>query len=206
LERIVPRSIDEETDMATRAQQAENVVRSYLESILNPTYVSPEIEKLERQLQDETDVIQIAVLKQALIDEREGTSLEDAFVEHAKSWADSTNVGVKALSEMGVGAKVLSRAGFDVRELDTKTKRATTRTTERAARRSRVTSQDVERSIRAHASGTMLSVSDLVDKTGASNATVTKTLKGLVADAVKEPVDDPDHSGRGRAAKLYERV
>jgi len=190
--------------MATRAQEAESVVRSYLESILNPGFVSPEIEKLEKQLQDETDVIQIAVLKQALIDEREGTSIEDAFVEHARTWADSTNVGVKALNEMGVDPSVLSRAGFDVRELDTK--RKSSKPTERAAPRSRVTSEDVERSIRAHAAGTMLSVSDLVDKTGASNATVTKTLKALIGDAVKEPIDDPDHSGRGRAAKLYERA
>jgi hypothetical protein len=190
--------------MVTRAQEAENVVRSYLESLLNPGFVSPEVDKLERQLQDETDVIQIAVLKQALIDEREGTTLEDQFVEHAKTWADSTNVGVKALHEMGVDAGVLSRAGFDVRELETKRTSAASR--ERAAPRTRVTSEDVERSIKAHAPGSMLSVSDLVAKTGASNATVTKTLKALVGSAVKDPIDDPDHSGRGRAAKLYERT
>ncbi len=190
--------------MAARAKPSEDVVRSYLESILNPTFVSPEIEKLEEQLREETDVIQIAVLKQALIDEREGTSLEDAFVEHAKAWADSTNVGAKALNEMGVEPGVLSRAGFDVRELESK--RGPSKSTERAAPRTRVTSEDVERSIRAHPAGTMLSVSELVEKTGASNATVTKTLKGLIGDAVKEPIDDPDHSGRGRAAKLYERI
>lgn len=189
--------------MVTRALEAENAVRAYLESILNPNFVSPEIEKLEQQLQAEADVIQIAVLKQALIDERDGASLEDAFVEHATTWADATNVGGKALSEMGVHADVLSRAGFDVAGLGTKRTAppAGTRTTTRT----RVTTEDVERSIKAHAVGTMLSVSDLVNKTGASNATVTKTLKALVGDVVKEPVDDPDHSGRGRAAKLYER-
>lgn len=186
----------------TEAQTAENAVRAYLESVTDPDYVNPEVENIRRQLESETDVIQIAVLKQALLDEEDGKSLEDAFVEHGKQWADDTGVSARALREMGVANDVLARAGFDVAEPSPK------RPTRDVAQtpRTRVYSAEVEQAIRDHEAGDMLSVNQLVEETGASNATVTKILKENVGTMVKEPIDDPEHAGRGRAAKLYERI
>lgn len=192
--------------MAQTSPEAEAAVRAYLESLLNPTYVSEEIQKLEAQLDNETDVIQIAVLKQAIADERQGTKLLDGFVTHGKTWADELGITAQTLYEMGVGQDALRRGGFNTAGLTGGTRSAPA-PTQRKPRRASVSSEDIERSVRSHRKSSMLSVPDVMETTGASNATVRKTLDALVEQGVlAAPIDDPNHSGRGRAKKLYEKL
>ena len=180
-------------------KQAEEAVRLYLESLLIPGATTPEVEKLEQELEAETDVIKIAKLHQALRDEREGTKVKEGFIVNAKAWADTEGIDAKTLENMGVPSQVLSDAGFSVAlQVEQKVQKE---------RKTRVTTEDVERSLNSRRKGVNVTIPQLVSDTGASNATVTKVVKAFVEQGkLKDAGPDESHEGRGRAPTLYERI
>lgn len=65
---------------------------------------------------------------------------------------------------------------------------------------------DLADAIEAKPAGSWLTVSAIMREVGGSPATVRKVLDELsAAGTVTHPIDDPKHSGKGRAAKVWER-
>lgn len=97
-------------------QQRQTAVRNYLVSLRDPDALRDEtaIAALKVKIGHCDDGIERVRLRQQLLD-LERPSLqpyEEAFVKHAKSWAEAAGVGRSALAAEGVTAEVLQRAGF----------------------------------------------------------------------------------------------
>lgn len=189
--------------MATKAEQ-EDAVRAYLESLLQPGFVSKEIEALEQQLADETDVIQIAVLKQAIRDERAGTKLLDGFVANAKAWADGLGIDGRTLQEMGVANEILKRAGFDVQVASFAAPVRASR-----KRRSAEETEAARREVRKAVNQTRgtFTLRQIAERTGKDYADVKAVIdRALESGQVESLGPDPEHGGRGKAPNLFNKV
>ncbi|MBW3604165.1 MAG: hypothetical protein KY460_04480 [Actinobacteria bacterium] len=181
----------------------EAAVRNYLLSIRSPGALRDEsaIATLQSKLDQSNDELERLQLRQQLLDS-ETPSLEryeDAFVEHAKQWADSTGVSADAFLAEGVPAAVLRRAGF--RGVGGGRRRASSRSSgAKATTRSRVSSDEVRNAI---PTGTF-TVKDLQERSGASAAVVRRVIAEEVeAGNVSDEGPDPDHTGPGRAPAVY---
>ncbi len=185
------------------ASTQESSVRNYLLSIRNPGALRDAngIATLQSKLEESTDELERLQLRQKLLD-AESPSLEqyeDAFVEHAKQWADRTGISADAFLAEGVPAAVLRRAGF--RGVSGGRRRGTARSAgTRTASRSRVSSDEV----RAAIPKGKFTVKDLQERSGASAAVVRRIIQEEVeAGNVTDEGADPDHSGPGRAPNVY---
>lgn len=189
------------------ASTQETAVRNYLLSVRDPAALRDDdaINDVKAKLEQSDDELERLQLRQQLLD-MESPSLdryEDAFVEHAKAWADKTGISGEAFAAEGVPATVLRRAGF--RGVGGRTRRsgssraaAATRTTTR----SRVSADEVRSAI---PSGTF-TVKDLQERSGASAAVVRRIIQEEVdAGNLSDQGSDPDHSGPGRAPTVYKR-
>ena len=189
------------------ASTQEAAVRNYLLSIRDPRALRDDaaIAELNTKLEQANDELERLQLRQQLLDS-ENPSLdryEDAFVEHAKAWAERTGITADAFIAEGVPAAVLRRAGFrgvtgGGRRRSTSTRAsATTRST---SSRSRVSADEVRE---AMPSGTF-TVKDLQERSGASAAVVRRVIQEEVAAGnIRDEGSDPDHTGPGRAPMLY---
>jgi hypothetical protein len=183
----------------------ETAVRNYLLSVRDPSALRDDstISDLKTKLEQSADELERLQLRQQLLD-MESPSLEryeDAFVEHARAWADKTGISGEAFAAEGVPASVLRRAGF--RGVGGGRRRSSTRaTTPRVGTRSRVSADEVRAAI---PTGTF-TVKDLQERSGASAAVVRRIIQEEV-DAGRLTVEGPDtdHSGPGRAPTVYKR-
>jgi hypothetical protein len=154
---------------------------------------------LDKLGQTEDPVKRLAIRQQ--LREAKSPSIEkreDAFVEHAKAWADEKSIGVEAFLEEGVPAHVLRRAGFRSVPVG----RRTPRGSRSATGRSRVSADEVRGAI---PKGTF-TLRQLQDASGASYGVVRRIVEEEVqAGRVKAVGPDPDHFGRGRTPILYRR-
>ena len=187
------------------ASTQETAVRNYLLSVRDPAALRDDdaINDLKVKLEQSGDELERLQLRQQLLD-IESPSLEryeDAFVEHAKAWAEKAGISGEAFAAEGVPAAVLRRAGFrgiGGRGRGSSTRAATTRT----ATRSRVSADEVRAAI---PSGTF-TVKDLQERSGASAAVVRRIIQEEVdAGNLSDQGSDPDHSGPGRAPTVYKR-
>ena len=190
------------------ASTDETAVRSYLLSVRDPSALRDRdaIAELNTKLEQADDELERLQLRQQLLDS-ENPSLdryEDAFVEHAKAWAERTGITADAFLAEGA-CRVLRRAGFrggtggggGRRTTSTRTTSSSTRST---SARSRVSADEVRE---AMPSGTF-TVKDLQERSGASAAVVRRViLEEVEAGNVSDEGSDPDHTGPGRAPKLY---
>lgn len=184
----------------------ETAVRNYLLSVRNPDALRDDdaIAELQSKLEQSGDELERLQLRQQLI-ELESPSLEryeDAFVEHAKAWADKTGISGQAFAAEGIESGVLRRAGFrSVGKSSRTSSRSTGTQTTRT--RSRVNADEVRAAI---PSGTF-TVKDLQDRSGASPAVVRRIISEEVAQGnVTDGGTDPSHRGPGRAPTIYKRV
>ncbi len=125
------------------------------------------------------------------------SAYRDDFLEHAKLWADAEGISAKAFLELGVPAADLVAAGL----------------TASAARARRATAGSVARGraprlaldeVVAKLPEGEFRVSDLAAAIGRETQTTRNYLHKLVeAGTVADLGDDPNHDGRGKAAKLY---
>jgi hypothetical protein len=189
----------------TKNQEA--AVRNYLISLRDPSALRDEdaIADLHAKIEQSADDLERLQLRQQLLD-LESPSLEgyeDAFVEHAKAWADAVGVSGEAFVAEGVAVAVLRRAGF--RGVDGR-RPVRARRTATAARatgtRTRVSADQVRAAI---PSGTF-TVKDLRQRSGASAAVVRRVIGEEVdAGRLTDHGTDPDHTGPGRAPTIYQR-
>lgn len=183
--------------MATEA--ADEAIRKYLVSLKDPSALKDDerVAELQAQLAAAEDELERLRLRQQILDaERPPTDkLEEAFVEHAKTWAERHGITEKAFQAEGVPPQVLRRAGFKVSG-----GRAAQRRPARS--RSRVSSEEVRKSL---PKGTF-TVKQVQEASGASPAVVRRIIQEEVeAGRVTEHGTDPDHKGPGRAPTLYQR-
>lgn len=184
---------------------AEDAVRNYLTVLKAPESLRDDerVAEIEKQLSVTADAIERVMLQQQLRDtERPATEhYEDAFVTHAKAWADAHGISVAAFLAEGVPTAVLRRAGFSVSSAGAG-RRGARRPRKSAAGRPRVSAEQVRAALPTGA----FTVKDVQDATGASPAVVRRIIqeeveRGNVVDAGT----DPDHQGPGRAPKTYKR-
>jgi hypothetical protein len=189
------------------ASTQETAVRNYLLSVRDPSALRDDdaIAELNTKLEQADDELERLQLRQQLLDS-ENPSLdtyEDAFVEHAKAWAERTGITADAFVAEGVPAAVLRRAGFrgvsgGGRRRSTSTRAASP--TRGSSSRTRVSADEVREAI---PSGTF-TVKDLQERSGASAAVVRRVIgEEIDAGNVSDQGSDPDHTGPGRAPKLY---
>jgi hypothetical protein len=189
------------------ASTQETAVRNYLLSIRNPGALRDDdaIAALNAKLEDSSDELARLQLRQRLLDS-ETPSLEgyeDAFVEHARAWAERTGISADAFLAEGVQPAVLRRAGFrgvtggGRRRVGSRSTPAT-----RSSTRTRVSADEVRAAI---PTGTF-TVKDLQERSGASAAVVRRIIaEEVTAGTVADEGSDPDHSGPGRAPTVYKR-
>lgn len=188
------------------ASTQETAVRNYLLSVRDPGALRDDdaINDLKSKLEQSNDELERLQLRQQLLD-MESPSLdryEDAFVEHAKAWADKTGISAEAFTAEGVPVAVLRRAGFRGVSGTGRRSSVTRSATTRPATRSRVSADEVRSAI---PSGTF-TVKDLQERSGASAAVVRRIIQEEVdAGNLSDQGSDPDHSGPGRAPTVYKR-
>ena len=185
-------------------------VRNYLRSLRAPGALQDRdaITEVRTTIDRTDDVLARIRLRQRLLD-LEQPSLqpyEDAFVEHAKAWADTAEVSGEAFAAEGVPVAVLRRAGFRGVTNDRPRRARNFRrgATRRATRTPTTVSSDEVRA--AIPSGTF-TVKDLQQRSGASATTVRRVLAEEVeAGNLANMGVSRDHMGRGRAPTTYQRT
>jgi hypothetical protein len=133
-----------------------------------------------------------------------GNPTEDGFIKYAKVWAKIHDYDREDFAALGITRRVLDAAfgGGTPRARST----STSTSTSTSSRAPRVNTKDLADAIAAKSPGTWLTVSGIMREVGGSPATVRKVLDELAAaGTVTDPIDDPKHSGKGRAAKIWER-
>jgi len=186
-----------------RPTPAEDAVRKYLAAVADPSSLRDEsaLESLRAKIAESTDQVERLKLRQQLSN-AEAPALdqyENAFVTHAKAWADENGIGVKAFAAEGVDASVLRRAGFAVAGGGRG----------RGARRG--PRPGSKRTTTAEVKGAMprggFTVKVLQDLSGASPAVVRKAItEEIDAGRLEAKGTDPDHRGPGRQPTLYLKV
>jgi hypothetical protein len=186
------------------ASTQETAVRNYLLSVRDPGALRDDsaIAELKSKLEQSSDDLERLQLRQQLLD-IENPPLEryeDAFVEHAKAWAEKTGVSGEAFAAEGVSSGVLRRAGF--RGVSGGRRRTARATSAQSTTRSRVSADEVRAAI---PTGTF-TVKDLQERSGASAAVVRRVIQEEVdAERLSAEGSDPGHSGPGRAPTIYRR-
>jgi hypothetical protein len=186
------------------SEEAELAVKEYLATIGQPrargrqARPKPDFDAATKGISD--PLAKLAAIKA----ERErvanivvGDSAEEGFVKYGKVWAKIHDYGREDFAALGVSRRVLDAVfgGSTPKVRAVSTRRAP-----------RVSTKDLADAITAKPAGTWLTVSALMREVGGSPATVRKVLDELAAaGTVTDPIDDPKHSGKGRAPKVWER-
>ncbi len=201
----MPRKAVAKTEIRVSASEdAERAVKEYLSTLGTPkprgrhARPKPDFEAATKGISD--PLAKLAAIKA----ERErvanivvGDSAEDGFIQYGKVWAKIHDYSREDFAALGISRRVLDAV------FGGGTPRAKTTTSTRAPR---VSTADLADAVTAKPPGTWLTVAGLMREVGGSPATVRKVLDELsAAGTVTDPIDDPKHSGKGRAAKVWER-
>jgi hypothetical protein len=186
--------------------EPEQAIRTYLTSLKDPaSLVNVEhIAELERRAEASTDPIEklkaLAALSKARVPDL-GT-FEQAFVKHARTWAETNDIPPATFGELGVPEKVLRVAGLLGRQ--GRPSRASRRRDGVAAGRS-VTATTIAESILAQG-GHVFTLADVAHMIGGSPMTIRKAVDGLVQSGkVIRLGPTPNWSGRGRAPLQFKK-
>lgn len=184
----------------------ESIVRTYLTALKDPSTLRDDaaITAAENALDAEGDAISRLRLREELKELTSPSleSVEEDFVTHAKSWADSVGISAESFLAEGVGSAVLRRAGFSVGRGGRRPAGRRSARREPSGGRRRVSAEEVAAAI---PDGTF-TVNALQEASGASIQVVRKVVKSEVAEGrVSEVGPDPDHEGPGRAPVLYRK-
>lgn len=186
------------------SEEAEAAVKAYLATLGTPkprgrqARPKPDFDAATKGITD--PLAKLAAIKA----ERErvanivvGDPAEEGFIKYGKVWAKIHDYDREDFAALGIGRRVLD-AVFGGGTPRIKAPVAT--------RAPRVNTKDLADAIVSKPAGTWLTVSGVMREVGGSPATVRKVLDELSASGtVTHPIDDPKHSGKGRAAKVWER-
>jgi hypothetical protein len=185
------------------SEEAEVAVKGYLATIGKPktrgrqVRPKPDFAAATKGITD--PMAKLAAIKQ----ERERVAdivitdvAEEGFIKYGKVWAKIHGYGREDFAALGVTRRVLDAVfGGGTHRAKAVSRRAP-----------RIDTRDLTEAITAKPAGTWLTVSGVMREVGGSPATVRKVLDELsAAGTVTDPIDDPKHSGKGRAAKVWER-
>jgi len=173
--------------------ESEKAVRDYLQFLRDPESMRDEgeIARLSAAVSAATDPLdelkrRSELAKAADVD---GERYRDAFVDHAKRYADTHGIAVEAFQSMGVPDADLRDAGVLALRGGT-------------AKRTRVSMDTIRASVPA---GRFTS-KDLEARTGAAYVTIRKAITEFVAEGLLEDLGPmPNYAGRGRVPTLYQR-
>jgi hypothetical protein len=200
---MAPKTVAKSEVRVSASEEAEQAVKVYLATIGKPkprgrqARQKPDFETATKGITD--PLAKLAAIKA----ERErvanivvGDPAEEGFVKYGKVWAKIHDYDREDFAALGVSKRVLDAVfGGSVPRAKVTSNRA-----------ARVSIKDLVDAITNKPSGTWVTVSGLMREVGGSDATVRKVLGGLAAvGTLTEPIDDPKHSGKGRAAKVWER-
>jgi hypothetical protein len=185
------------------SEEADQAVKVYLATIGKPkprgrqARQKPDFEAVTKGIAD--PLAKLAAIKS----ERErvanivvGDPAEEGFIQYGKVWAKIHDYDREDFAALGVSKRVLD-AVFGG---------SAPRAKANSSRAPRVSIKDLVDAITNKPAGTWVTVSGLMREVGGSDATVRKVLAGLAAvGTLTEPIDDPKHSGKGRAPKVWER-
>ena len=200
----MPRKDAAKTEMRVSAsEEAEQAVKEYLATVGTPrargrqARPKPDFDAATAGIND--PLAKLAAIKA----ERErvanivvGDPAEEGFIKYGKVWAKIHDYSREDFAALGISKRVLDAVfgGGAPRVKVTSTRAA------------RVSTKDLADSIASKPAGTWLTVGAVMREVGGSPATVRKVLDELAAaGTVTDPIDDPKHSGKGRAAKVWEK-
>ena len=185
------------------SDEAEQAVKEYLATVGNPkprgrqARPKPDFDAATKGITD--PLAKLAAIKA----ERErvaniviGDDAEDGFIKYGKVWAKIHDYSREDFAALGISRRVLDAVfGGGAPRVKPISHRAP-----------RVSTKDLADAITSKPPGTWLTVNGVMREAGGSPATVRKVLDELAAaGTVTDPIDDPKHSGKGRAAKVWER-
>jgi hypothetical protein len=205
----MPRKAVAKTELRVSAsEEAEQAVKAYVATVGTPkprgrqARPKPDFDAATAGIND--PLAKLAAIKA----ERErvanivvGDPAEEGFIRYGKTWARIHDYSREDFAALGITKRVLdsvfggSGGGG-----------ATPRVKVTSTRAPRVSTKDLADSISSKAPGTWLTVAGVMREVGGSPATVRKVLDELAGNGtVTDPIDDPKHSGKGRAAKVWEK-
>ncbi len=198
------RSVAKSEVRVSTSEESETAVTAYLATIGTPkprgrqARPKPDFDTATKGITD--PLAKLAAIKeerQRVANIVVGDDAEDRFVKYAKAWAKIHEYSREDFAALGVTRRVLDAAFGG----STPRPRASS-----SGRAPRVSTKDLADAIEAKPAGTWLTVNAVMREVGGSPATVRKVLDGLAAaGTVTDPIDDPKHSGKGRAPKVWER-
>lgn len=170
-------------------------VRRYLHYLKDPSSLIDhrQVTALEAKLEEAADVVERLALREQLQQARtvDAAAVRDAFVTHAKAWADEQGITADAFRAEGVPDDALAEAGLLAKP-------------PRRSRTRRSPAADAVRSALPKQEGQAVTVHSLAAKTGASVDTVRSVVKQEVkAGRLKRAGADREHSEPGRPPTLY---
>jgi hypothetical protein len=179
--------------------EPETAVRRYLRYLEDPDAMRDEgaIAEAEEAVSRAEDPIERLRALAALDRARsvDGETYRQDFVRHAKAWAEAEGIPARAFLELGVPAEDLAAAGI-----------AGGRSSTGSRGRGRAPRLDID-AVEAAVPADRFRLAELAAAIDREVATTRRYLQQLLErGSVRELGDDPDHDGRGRAPKLYEKA
>lgn len=122
----------------------------------------------------------------------DGSAQREAFIRHARAWANAEGIPASAFLKLNVPAEDLAAAGITT----------ATRTSRGRGRAPRLDIDEVAAKL-PKGKFTLKDVAEAIDReTGTTRRYVQQLVdRGVISDLG----DDPDHDGRGRAPRLYKK-
>lgn len=173
----------------------EEAVRRYLGYLRDPASLVDHdtVTALAAKLDETTDVVERLALRKQLEQASTGdeAAVRDAFVAHAKAWADEHGITVSAFQAEGVPDDALAEAGLVAGR-------------PRSPRPPRSPAADAVRNALPKHKHETVTVQSLAKQTGASVDTVRSVIKQEIkAGRIKAAGPDPRHTAPGRPPILY---
>jgi hypothetical protein len=202
----MPRTAKAHSDVrVSTSEEAELAVKTYLATVGKPkppgrqARPKPDFDAATKGITD--PLAKLAAIKA----ERErvanvviGNPAEEAFIQYGKTWARIHDYTREDFAALGVPKRVLDAAFGGASSAPAQSAAPT--------RAPRVDTKELADAVTAKPAGTWLTVAGVMREVGGSPATVRKVLDELSAvGTLTHAFDDPKHSGKGRAPKVWER-